>query len=69
MTARSAKVIGRDRSCTAFARERRWSETDLRSKEGGRGSKGEEGDGEESSSGIITGGVEGGGQTHLGLWG
>jgi hypothetical protein len=27
-------VTGRDRSWTAFARERRWSETDLKSKVG-----------------------------------
>jgi len=34
-TKRSAKdVTGRERSWTAFARERRWSETDLKSKVG-----------------------------------
>jgi hypothetical protein len=41
----------------------------LKSKEGGGGFEGEEGDGEESSSGIITGEVEEGGRTHLGIWG
>ncbi len=61
MTARSVEVTGRERSCIAFAREQRWSETDLKSKEGGGGSEGGEGDGEESLSGIITGGVEEGG--------
>ena len=64
---RSADVTGSERSCTALAREQRWSKTDLKSKDRGGGWEGEEVDGEETSSGRIPTDDEGASQTHLGI--
>jgi hypothetical protein len=58
-------VTGRERFCTAFARERRWSETDLKSNEGVEESDGEDAEGVETLGGNITGGVEEDGRVHL----
>jgi hypothetical protein len=55
---RSDVVTGRERFCTAFARERRWSETDLKSNEGVEESDGEDAEGVETLGGNISGGVE-----------
>ena len=63
---RSAVVTGRERSCTAFAREQRWSETDLKSSEGVEELNGEDAEGVETSGGITTGGAEEDRQIHLG---
>ncbi len=66
MTVRSAVVTGRERSCTAFAREQRWSEIDVKSNEGVEESDGEDAKGVETSGGITTGGAAEDGRIHLG---
>lgn len=58
--------MGRERSCTAFAREQRWSETDLKLSEGVEESDGEDAKGVETLGGIIIGGAEEDGRIHLG---
>jgi len=66
LTVKSAIVTGRERSCTAFARERRWTETNLKSNEGVDESNGEDAKGVERLVGRTTGGTEGDLQIHLG---
>jgi hypothetical protein len=63
---KSAVVTGRERSCTAFAREQRWSETNLKSNEGVEEPDGEDAEGVETSGGITTGGAEEDHRIHLG---
>ncbi len=67
MFARLAVVTGRERCCTAFARERRWSETDVKSNEGVVDFEGKNAKGGKVSGGITAGGSEEEGLTHLGM--
>ena len=49
---KSTIVTGRERSCTAFARERRWSETNFKSNEGVDESDGEDAEDEDEGCGV-----------------